>query len=48
VRKFVAEADRLAEKHGTRFKVPESLRRMAADGETFYGAAASAKNRSAA
>ncbi|MEO0816294.1 MAG: 3-hydroxyacyl-CoA dehydrogenase NAD-binding domain-containing protein [Pseudomonadota bacterium] len=34
--KFVAEADRLAEKYGDRFKVPEMLRDMAAKGEGFY------------
>ncbi|HLU05563.1 MAG TPA: 3-hydroxyacyl-CoA dehydrogenase NAD-binding domain-containing protein, partial [Woeseiaceae bacterium] len=39
---FVAEADRLAEKHGARFKVPERLRTMAASGETFYGRFAAA------
>jgi 3-hydroxyacyl-CoA dehydrogenase/enoyl-CoA hydratase/3-hydroxybutyryl-CoA epimerase len=48
LRKFVKEADRLAEKHGTRFKVPESLRSMAADGETFYGAATPSRSRSVA
>ncbi|MEL6568310.1 MAG: 3-hydroxyacyl-CoA dehydrogenase NAD-binding domain-containing protein [Pseudomonadota bacterium] len=34
--KFVAEADRLAEKYGDRFKVPEMLRDMAAKGEGLY------------
>ncbi|MEC7288797.1 MAG: 3-hydroxyacyl-CoA dehydrogenase, partial [Pseudomonadota bacterium] len=33
---FVAEADALAEKYGDRFKVPQLLRDMAANGETFY------------
>ena len=33
---FVAEADRLAEQYGDRFKVPQLLRDMAAQGETFY------------
>jgi 3-hydroxyacyl-CoA dehydrogenase/enoyl-CoA hydratase/3-hydroxybutyryl-CoA epimerase len=35
--KFVAEADRLTEKYGDRFAVPESLRTMAKTGLTFYG-----------
>ena len=34
--RFVAEADALAEKYGDRFKVPQLLRDMAANGETFY------------
>ncbi len=33
---FVAEADRLAEQYGERYKVPDLLRDMAAKGETFY------------
>ena len=33
---FVAEADRMAEQYGERFKVPQLLRDMAANGETFY------------
>jgi 3-hydroxyacyl-CoA dehydrogenase / enoyl-CoA hydratase / 3-hydroxybutyryl-CoA epimerase len=45
---FVAEADLLAEKHGNRFKVPESLRSMAANGETFYGRFAAPDSRDAA
>ena len=45
---FVNEADRLAAKHGARFEVPESLREMAQNGETFYGRAESAEKRSAA
>jgi 3-hydroxyacyl-CoA dehydrogenase / enoyl-CoA hydratase / 3-hydroxybutyryl-CoA epimerase len=36
VDKFVEEADRLAEKYGERFKVPDMLRDMAAKGEGFY------------
>ena len=36
VDKFVAEADRLAAKYGERFEVPDMLREMAANGETFY------------
>jgi 3-hydroxyacyl-CoA dehydrogenase/enoyl-CoA hydratase/3-hydroxybutyryl-CoA epimerase len=48
LRKFVAEADGLAEKHGNRFRVPDSLRAMAAHGETFYGTVADSKSRSAA
>ncbi len=39
---FVAEADRLAEAYGERFAAPESLRRMAAEGTTFYGGRAAA------
>ncbi len=33
---FVEEADRLAESYGERFAVPQSLRSMADNGETFY------------
>ncbi|MEM9740417.1 MAG: 3-hydroxyacyl-CoA dehydrogenase NAD-binding domain-containing protein [Pseudomonadota bacterium] len=36
VDKFVEEADRLTEKYGERFKVPDMLRDMAAKGEGFY------------
>ena len=36
---FVAEADRLAELHGPRFEVPQGLRSMAENGETYYGLA---------
>ncbi|MEO0467279.1 MAG: 3-hydroxyacyl-CoA dehydrogenase NAD-binding domain-containing protein [Pseudomonadota bacterium] len=36
VEEFVEEADRLAEKYGERFKVPDMLRDMAAKGEGFY------------
>jgi 3-hydroxyacyl-CoA dehydrogenase/enoyl-CoA hydratase/3-hydroxybutyryl-CoA epimerase len=45
---FVREADRLAEAYGERFAVPESLRRMAKRGETFYGNQRKAEQRSAA
>jgi 3-hydroxyacyl-CoA dehydrogenase/enoyl-CoA hydratase/3-hydroxybutyryl-CoA epimerase len=41
--KFVAECDRLAQKHGPRFAPNALLRRMAEKGETFYGAAAAKK-----
>lgn len=46
--RFVAEADRLADAYGERFKVPDSLREMARKGETFYGRAEAAAHRSAA
>ncbi len=46
--RFVAEADRLADAYGERFKVPDSLREMAGNGETFYGRAEAAAHRSAA
>ena len=45
---FVAEADRLAKSYGERFAVPDSLRSMAAKGETFYQRAAAQAQRSAA
>ncbi|MGI9262290.1 MAG: 3-hydroxyacyl-CoA dehydrogenase NAD-binding domain-containing protein [Woeseiaceae bacterium] len=45
---FVAEADRLAEAYGDRFAVPDSLRKMAANNETFYGNVESETQRSAA
>jgi 3-hydroxyacyl-CoA dehydrogenase/enoyl-CoA hydratase/3-hydroxybutyryl-CoA epimerase len=45
---FVAEADRLAAAYGDRFSVPDSLREMAENGETFYGRAEAAEQRSAA
>jgi 3-hydroxyacyl-CoA dehydrogenase/enoyl-CoA hydratase/3-hydroxybutyryl-CoA epimerase len=45
---FIAEADRLAKAYGERFAVPESLRSMAAKGETFYAVADAAEQRSAA
>ena len=45
---FVREADRLAERYGDRFRVPETLREMANNGETFYGRAESGEQRSAA
>lgn len=34
---FVAKADEYAERYGDRFKVPQFLRDMAAEGRTFYG-----------
>ncbi len=46
--RFVAEADRLADAYGERFRVPDSLREMAGNGETFYGRAEAAAQRSAA
>ena len=45
---FVAEADRLAERYGERFAVPDSLRQMAQNGETFYANVNAAKHRPAA
>lgn len=45
---FVAQADRLAETYGERFAVPESLRSMAENGETFYEQADAKSRRSAA
>jgi 3-hydroxyacyl-CoA dehydrogenase/enoyl-CoA hydratase/3-hydroxybutyryl-CoA epimerase len=39
---FVAEADRLAAEYGDRFVVPDLLRAMASNGQTFYGANARA------
>ena len=45
---FVAEADRLAEIYGPRFKVPVMLRDMARKGETFYGNARKSEQRAAA
>ena len=48
VAEFVAEADRLAETHGARFKVPALLREMARKGETFYGNAKKSGQRAAA
>lgn len=45
---FVEEADRLAEKYGERFAVPDSLRKMAKNNETFYVSAEIAEHRSAA
>ena len=36
VAKFVAQCDALAALHGARFKPPQSLRDMAARGESFY------------
>ena len=45
---FVAEADRLAETYGDRFAVPDSLRSMAKNGETFYQLADAIEHRPAA
>jgi len=45
---FVREADRLAATYGERFAVPDSLRKMAERGETFYGNQRKAEQRSAA
>lgn len=45
---FVAEADRLAAAYGDRFAVPDSLREMAGNGQTFYGRAESDAHRPAA
>jgi len=45
---FVAEADRLAELHGARFEVPQGLRAMAENGETYYGLAGKRDERTAA
>jgi 3-hydroxyacyl-CoA dehydrogenase/enoyl-CoA hydratase/3-hydroxybutyryl-CoA epimerase len=40
---FVAQCERLAEKHGERFRPNRLLREMAASGETFYGRLAARK-----
>ncbi len=45
---FVEEADRLAEKFGERFSVPDSLRKMARNNETFYQSSSQAEQRTAA
>lgn len=45
---FVAEADRLTQEYGARFAVPDSLRRMAENNETFYQSAATSEQRTAA
>lgn len=45
---FVDEADRLASAYGERFAVPESLRSMAEEGETYYRRAEEGAHRSAA
>ena len=37
VTKFVAECEQLKKKYGKQFEVPKLLRRMAKDGESFYG-----------
>ena len=41
-------ADRLAGAYGERFAVPDSLREMTKNGETFYGRAGTDEHRSAA
>jgi 3-hydroxyacyl-CoA dehydrogenase/enoyl-CoA hydratase/3-hydroxybutyryl-CoA epimerase len=46
--KFVAEADRLADAYGERFRPPDSLRKMAERGDTFYGIADATEQRTAA
>lgn len=48
LQQFVDEADRLAAVCGQRFTVPESLRTMAASGETFYQLADAKRHRPAA
>ena len=48
LQQFVEEADRLAATYGDRFAVPESLRSMAAKGETFYLLADAKQHRPAA
>ncbi len=48
LRIFVEEADRLAESYGERFAVPQSLRSMADNGETFYQLAEEKQQRPAA
>ena len=48
LKKFVSEADRLAETYGQRFAVPDSLRSMAEKGETFYQLAEQEQQRPAA
>jgi 3-hydroxyacyl-CoA dehydrogenase/enoyl-CoA hydratase/3-hydroxybutyryl-CoA epimerase len=36
IQKFVSECDRMADSHGERFKVSDSLRERAAQGQSFY------------
>jgi 3-hydroxyacyl-CoA dehydrogenase/enoyl-CoA hydratase/3-hydroxybutyryl-CoA epimerase len=43
VEAFVRRCDELAGKFGARFAPPQMLRDMAARGESFYGAAVTAK-----
>ncbi len=45
---FVAEADRLTERYGVRFAVPDSLRAMVANNETFYQSSNRDERRTAA
>ena len=40
INEFVADCDRLAQAHGSRFNPPKMLREMLARGEGFYGKAA--------
>ena len=44
---FAKEADRLAQTYGERFAIPDSLRRMAAEGRTFYDGASAAQRNAA-
>lgn len=48
LKRFVAEADRLTKTYGERFAVPEQLRSMAENGQTFYQLADAQEHRSAA
>jgi 3-hydroxyacyl-CoA dehydrogenase/enoyl-CoA hydratase/3-hydroxybutyryl-CoA epimerase len=48
VKRFVAEADRLAERYGDRFVVPATLRQMAETEQTFYQLADAGRQKSAA
>lgn len=48
VKKFVAEADRLAKAYGARFTVPDGLRAMAERGDTYYATNGKSESRSAA
>jgi len=48
LQEFVDEADRLAATYGARFAVPDSLRSMAATGETFYQLVDAKRHRPAA
>ncbi len=47
LKKFVAEADRLAKQYGPRFDVPASLRKKAEKGETYYPYPLTATNEAA-
>tara|TARA_Y100001960_G_C14309058_1_gene649775 strand:- start:497 stop:664 length:168 start_codon:yes stop_codon:yes gene_type:complete len=48
IKAFVAEADRLADAHGERFRPNAMLREMAEKGETFYSRFPPAKQEKAA